>query len=286
MPMFSRLHRRAIAFDKDEGGGSGGSDDGDNLPDDLNITTEMLQEALQGVMPQEVMQSLKSTADDEGGWKQFAMSLANDNKKLRDKNRDLVDAPKGAAIIPPDEADALAEIKKHGDLSDAAKKLREHDKLKQKIQQREKEETAREALQASGVNSEAFLQMDGARDLQYDTVASEQETEDGETVTKQMGVVKVTEEDDAGNEVQKNVPIRQYIEDNYSAFKPVLLEDGETQQDTEEEAEETQQGGGPRMPRRSGPTNQNDTGGSSGSDTSDAAKKYLENKYARNRDNG
>lgn len=284
MPIFDRLNRRAIAFDKDESGGGGG-DDGENLPDDLNITTQQLQAALEGVMPKEVMDSLKSTADDEGGWKQFAMSLANDNKKLRDKNRELVDAPKGAAIIPPDEADALAEIKKHGDLTDAAEKLREHENLKQEIQQREKEETAREALKASGVNPDAFLQMDGARDLNYDTVASEQETEDGETVTKQMGVVKVEEEDDAGNVVEKNVPIRQYVEDNYSSFKPVLF-DGEGETETTEETAEEEENTGPRMPRRSGPTGQD--GGNKGDDGDgkEYAQQFLRNKYSRNSDNG
>ena len=285
MPWLARFTNRSIAFDSDGGGGGGTGDSGEqNLPDDLSVSTEQLEQALRGVMPESVMQSLKNSAEEEGGWKQLAQTLANDNKKLRDKNRKLTDAPKGAVIIPPEEADALARIKKHGELSKAAEKLEEADELKQKIQRQEKAIAAREALKASGVDADAFMQMDGARSLQYDTVKTEQENEDGETVTKQMGVVRVTEQDDAGNEVEKNVPIRQYIEDNYSPFKGVLL-NGESGGEAESEEEETQEsgGGGPRFPRRSGPSNQG-AGKKQKKKGDSAASNYLKKKYARNSD--
>lgn len=196
-------------------------------------------------LPKEVTDFLKEQAGKNGSWEQTATLLLADNSRLREKLRNMAEAPKGAVILTEkEEIDAYSRIKQIGALTEVERRLSLIPDLEAKAtasDARKREDDARTAFQKAGLNPDAAGAIPGALDVEYDVRVGKDA--DG----KAVDVVAVKRKNAAG-EIE-TVPLEDHITEKWAVYKPILA----PQKDEDEEDEtKTTVRTGLRVPPQSG----------------------------------
>ncbi len=237
------------------------SDDQTETPFDLDDLSEAFEDAL----PEGVVDAFEEQADEKGGYEAFAKLLYNDNKKQRDKLRELQQenkrlkeqGPEDQVVLDPETSEAierrLPDEKGVDDLPDL---LDERNEFEQQIEERKRRERVQEASDAAGVDPEALL------DLEPDIEVEVQEV-DGEDGTQRVALAKGKDDGD-------DVPLDEYLSDQYPRFESVLFSDDSSEGEGEDEDEQSSTSVPP-------PSDEDEGDSSAGNEDGDPAADYISN---------
>jgi hypothetical protein len=217
---------RSIHFEGDDGANNGNGAGGDA---EASAIVGKLDELLQGIkglnMPTDVLKQLENRAKEAGGtgsddgWKAYALMLADQAEKARNKLRDITGAQKGALIVTDqEEIDALATAK--GLLGEAGFKglvdrLKLATKLEGEAAERDTLGKLDEIATGANLNAEALKGLPGMADLVPKIKATTMKV-DGKDVTT------YTIEQDG-----KSVDLREHLQTIYKPFWSVLNTEGQ-----------------------------------------------------------
>lgn len=226
------------------------------------------------ILPESVLQAFKDQAESAGSFREFAATLYDDNKKQRDKIRDLKSKVPSddALVLEGEEAeavrDALDDDTDVTDLPDVVQRKRE---LEAKEAKRERQKRRQQACEAAGVNAEA------AAKLLPDDAELDVMDEDDEP----RAVIR-TEDGD----VQ---PLTEHLESEYEPFTDVLFtedDDGDSSGEGDGSAPSTDSEGTDESesPSLVPPTPSREGEGSS--DDTTAGASYVTSRYAGGDDEG
>lgn len=204
-------------FDKETGGGSG---DGGGSGTPALSKEDLLEGIAELNIPAAVVARLSKKADDSGGWKNLAISLADQLQKARKKLRQISEAPKDALIVTDkEEKDALAALKqKAGSWPKALEAYDAGTKAIAEIESRKKADTFTEHAKyatkdGKALNPKVFLQLFGA------TVPETELREIGEGDDKQK-VTFVTIENNGTKETKQ---LADLAAERFPDFLPILF---------------------------------------------------------------
>ena len=207
------------------------------MPDD-NKEQEQQPQAPQAPLPDDVLDGLRSLIEGKAdGDKENALRLLyNDNKNLRDANRQLKDSqpPGGAVVLEGDEAERYREIQsENGEdpIASLTQRLEENEGASERLKELERKETLREVAEAEGItNFDAF---EGIANGEAFEVKTEQD-EDGNEIQRAY----VAENEDA-----EAVPLKEY--ERFQPYHASLFGEAQEKEDPRPSMPEQTPGGNP-----------------------------------------
>ena len=192
----------------------------------------------QAPLPDDVLDGLRSLIEGKAdGDKENALRLLyNDNKNLRDANRQLKDSqpPEGAVVLEGDEADRYREIQADEDkdpIESLSARLSENEDASKRLQELERKETLRTVAEAEGItNLDAFAGIANGEAFEVKT----EEDEDGNDVQRAY----VAADEDA-----ESVPLKEY--ERFQPYHASLFGEAQEKEDSRPSMPEQQPGGNP-----------------------------------------
>jgi hypothetical protein len=218
---------RSVHFEGDDGAGNGNG--GGNPAEGADAIVAKLDELLGGIkgmnLPVDVLKQLTSRAeaagkgDGDDGWKAYALALADQAQKAREKLRQITGAQKGALIVTDqEEIDALAAAKSllgEAGFKGLVDRLKLATKLEGEAAERETLGKLDEIAEGANLNAEALKGLPGMAELAEKIKATTMKV-DGKDVTT------YTIEQDG-----KSVDLREHLQTIYKPFWSVLNTEGQ-----------------------------------------------------------
>lgn len=190
-----------VYFEKSDDGG-GGSADGDGEQPKVVIDGS-------GILPEEVKEKLKRTAEKSGGFEDFAEILYNENKQLRDKLRDSEGngLKKGQVAVPKEVKEHYEKIKELGGFDEVVEKVENYDEVKNERDQMKRKERMKKVAGVYGYNADVL------NDLTEGYEVEQKKATDGDGNETVKAFIKT---DDG------EVELSNWIDENKSMYKPSL----------------------------------------------------------------
>lgn len=206
--MFVWKNRPWIAYESDNGGGSGGNGGGNANPGgDGDQGNGSYSPA--GVLPDDVVQGLRNLIDRKDGNTSEALELLyRDNNKLREQRRELLSKlPKDdQRVIAAEDAATLESYRGLGDVQAITASLTELAELKEKLTKTERDNLIRDVAEIAGYKAAVLAEIGG--NLEYE-ISEVQENGGTKRVVKVRDGAKLT-------------PIHEWMKSHKADFIPAL----------------------------------------------------------------